>query len=436
MSPMQFDNGVEPGEYCAAAISAAAEVQGFFTSAADSLGLDDDLRAPLSTAQREVTARVRVPMDDGSIQTFTGWRVQHNDARGPFKGGIRFHPNVSLDELRAFASLMTWKTALLDVPFGGGKGGVVADPRLLSDSEQETLARGFFRQLLPVIGPETDIMAPDINVDGRVMEWMADEYARLVRWDPAIVTGKPVTRGGVVSRPPATGRGAFACLDTFVRSRGASRSDLRVAVQGFGAAGRYLAIAAYDAGFRIVAVADSKGAVVNQSGLDPRVVLEHKRRTGSVSDVDGAETFAPGAVIGVDCDVLAPAALSRTIDKENHDTVRARLVLEVANHPIATEALEGLAQRGIEVLPDILASAGGVVVSYFEWAQNRAPDDWKNADFDALLDSRMSAATTAVVERARTTRRGLRQAAYEIAVERVAAAERRRGLMPRIAAAS
>jgi glutamate dehydrogenase/leucine dehydrogenase len=424
-----FDKGVEPSGFSGAALSASAEVQHFLQSAADSLGLDDDLRAALSVAQREVTARMGVPMDDGSIQTFTGWRVQHNDARGPFKGGIRFHPGVSLDELRAFASLMTWKTALLDIPFGGAKAGVLADPGLLSDRELERLARGFLRQLLAVIGPETDIMAPDVNVDERVMDWMADEYARLLRWDPAIVTGKPVTKGGLIARPRATGRGAFACLDAFVRSRGGRRADLRVAVQGFGAAGRHLAIAAYDAGYRVVALADSKGVVVKDEGLDPRVVLEHKRRTGSVSDVEGAETLAPDAVIGVDCDVLAPAALSRSIDNENHDTVRARVVLEVANHPISADALRGLAQRGIEVLPDILASAGGVVVSYFEWARNRAPEEWSNSDFDAQLEARISAATTAVLERAQTTGRGLRQAAYEIAVERVAAAERRRGLI-------
>jgi glutamate dehydrogenase/leucine dehydrogenase len=416
-------------------LSGAGEVRGFFAAAADALNFDDDLRAALSMAQREVTARVRVPMDDGSIQNFTGWRVQHNDARGPFKGGIRFHPDVSLDELRAFASLMTWKTALLDVPFGGGKAGVVADPWLLSGRELERLARGFFRQLVAVIGPETDIMAPDVNVDERVMAWMADEYARLMSWDPAIVTGKPATNGGLVARPRATGRGAFACLDTFVRSRGERRDDLRVAVQGFGAAGSHLAMAAHDAGYQVVALADSKGAIVNEKGLDPRVALAHKRRTGGVGDLEGAETLAPEAIIGVACDVLAPAALSRAIGSENHDTVKARVVLEVANHPVSAEGHQGLAQRGIEVLPDILASAGGVVVSYFEWAQNRSPEDWKNADFDALLESRMSEATSAVLERAQATTRGFRQAAYEIAVTRVAAAERRRGLMPRIAAA-
>jgi glutamate dehydrogenase (NAD(P)+) len=434
MFVMQFDNGVEPDSRSAAATSAAGAVQGFFLSAADSLGLDDDLRAVLSVAQREVTARVRVPMDDRSVQTFTGWRVQHNDARGPFKGGLRFHPGVSLDELRAFAALMTWKTALLEIPFGGGKGGILADPRLLSDGELERLARGFLRQLLAVIGPETDIMAPDVNVDERVMDWMVDEYAQLTRLDPAVVTGKPVAKGGLVARPRATGRGAFACLDALVRSRGKRRDDLRVAVQGFGAAGRHLAMAAYDAGYRVVALADSKGTVLNVMGLDPRVVLEHKRQTGSVSDVDDAETLAPDAVVGTDCDVLAPAALSETIDNENHDIVKARVVLEVANHPVSVDALEGLAQRGIEVVPDILASAGGVVVSYFEWAQNRAPEDWKGADFDALLDARMSGATASVLERAQTG--DLRQAAYEIAVERVAAAERRRGLVPETAVAS
>jgi glutamate dehydrogenase/leucine dehydrogenase len=436
MSPMGFDNGVEQADYQAAAMSAAAAVKGFFLSAADSLGLDDDLRAALSEAQREVAARVRVPMDDGSIQNFTGWRVQHNDARGPFKGGIRFHPEVTLDELRAFASLMTWKTALLDVPFGGGKGGVVVDPQLLSSRELESLSRGFFRQLLTVVGPETDIMAPDVNVDEQVMDWMADEYAQLMRKDPAIVTGKPAPNGGLAARPPATGLGAFACLDAFVRAKGERRADLRLAVQGYGAAGSHLALAAHRAGYRIVALADSKGAIVKESGLDPRAALEHKRRTGSVSDLEGAETLAPDAVIGVDCEVLAPAALSQVINEENHDEVRARVVIEVANHPVSTEVLPALDERGTEVLPDILASAGGVVVSYFEWARNRVPVDWSGVDFEALLDSRMRKTTGAVFRRAKTTGAGLRRAAYEIAVERVARAERRRGLVPRAGIAS
>lgn len=430
---MHFDKGVEQGGYRTTARNAATAVQGFFLSAAGSLDLNDDLRTALLEPQREVTARVRVSMDDGSIQTFTGWRVQHNDARGPFKGGLRFHPNVTLDEVRAFASLMTWKTALLDVPFGGGKGGLVVDPRLLSDGELERLARGFFRQLLTMIGSETDIMAPDVNVDERIMAWMADEYAQLMHKDPAIVTGKPAPQGGLVARPRATGRGAFACLDAFVRARGERRADLRVAVQGCGSAGRHLALAAHDAGYRIVALADSKGAVVKETGLDPRVALEHKRRTGTVSDLEGAETLAPDVFIGVDCDVLALAALSRAINEENHDEVRARVVIEVANHPASTEALVGLSERGIDVVPDILASAGGVVVSYFEWAGNRAPEDWKGADFDVLLESRMRETTDTVLRRAQTTAGGLRQAAYEIAVERVAAAERQRGLMLRTA---
>src|SRR5919106_2919478 len=247
MSAMEFDNGVEPSGLPSTTDS-ADQVRGFFTAAADALNLDEDLRAALSVAQREITGRVRVLMDDGTIQSFTGWRVQHNDARGPFKGGIRFHPTVSLDELRAFASLMTWKTALLNVPFGGAKGGVGTDSWLLSDRELEGLARGFLRQFLGVVGPETDIMAPDVNVDERVMAWMADEYARLIRRNPSIVTGKPVKMGGLAARHRATGRGAFFCLDTFIRWRGERRTDVRVAVQGFGAAGSHLAIAAHDAG--------------------------------------------------------------------------------------------------------------------------------------------------------------------------------------------
>jgi glutamate dehydrogenase (NAD(P)+) len=431
---MKFDNGVER-EYQAAAESAAAAVRDFFLSAAESLDLDEDLRTALSEPQREVTVHVRVPMDDGSVQSFKGWRVQHNDARGPFKGGLRFHPDVTLDELRAFASLMTWKTALLDLPFGGGKGGVIADPRLLSEAELENLARGFFRQLLTVIGADLDIMAPDVNVDERVMAWMADEYERLAHRNPAIVTGKPVPEGGLVARPRATGRGAFACLDALLRARRERRADVRLAVQGFGSAGSHLALDAHDAGYRVVALADSKGTAVNERGIDPRAAVEHKRLTGTVSDLEGTESLAPDAVVGVECDVLAPAALSRAINEENHDQVRARLVLEVANHPASTEALEALSDRGVEVVPDILASAGGVVVSYFEWARNRSPVDWYDVDFDAMLDARMRKTTGAVFRRAEATGAGLRRAAYEIAVERVARAERRRGLVPRPPAA-
>jgi glutamate dehydrogenase (NAD(P)+) len=408
-------------------MNANEAVQGFFEAAADRLSLEPSIRAVLDTHQRQTIVQVRVPMDDGTIVTLQGYRVQHNNARGPFKGGLRFHQTVSIDEIKCFAALMTWKCSLLDIPFGGGKGGVTVDPKQLSEAELERLSRSFIRAIAPVIGPTIDIPAPDVNTGPREMGWMVDEYGRMFGDAPAVLTGKPIALGGSLGRDAATGRGGFLCLERIAHHRGWSRDKIRVAVEGYGNAGSWFSLLAAQAGYRIVAVSDSKGGVVNPEGLDPRAVLQHKRETSSVVDFKHGDTISGDELIGVDCEVLVPAAMEEHIRGDNADEVKANLVLEVANYPVTPEADDLLKTRGVTVIPDILASAGGVVVSYLEWAQNLQRERWNEDRVNAHLAELMNAATDDVL--ARANERGIthREASYEIAVERVAEAERLRG---------
>jgi glutamate dehydrogenase (NAD(P)+) len=402
-------------------------VQEFFNQAADRIGLDDSTRRVLQTPRREVAVQIRVPMDDGSLEVYEGWRVQYNAARGPFKGGLRFHPNASLDEFRCFAALMTWKTALLDVPFGGGKGGVRVDPKLLSDDELQRLCRAFFAAIDMVVGPRRDIPAPDVNTGPREMAWMYDEYSRIHGDSPAVITGKPVTLGGSLGRDAATGRGALLCLDRIAHHRGWTRGKMRVAVEGYGNAGSWFALLADNLGYRVVAVSDSRGAIHNPEGLNPREVLEHKRETGSVVGFKHADTIEGEDIIGVACDVLVPAALEESIRVDNAGRVQANLVLEVANYPTTPEADSALASRGITVVPDILGSGGGVTVSYLEWAQNIQSERWSEDRVIRRLQQLMEEATDAVMDRAHENAITHRAAAYEIAIERVAEVGRIRG---------
>lgn len=408
-------------------MGAFAAVQGFFQDAADRLKLEPDIREILSTPFREVSVQVRVPMDDGSLALYRGYRVQHNGARGPFKGGIRFHPNVTLDEIRCFAALMTWKTALLDLPFGGGKGGVKVDPKLLSQSELERLSRNFMNAVRHVVGPTEDVMAPDVNTDARVMGWMFDEFARRAGYHPEAITGKPLALWGSLGREAATGRGALVCLDRIVKHRELNREDVRIAVQGFGNAGSWLSRLADELGYRVVAVSDSKGTVMNPKGLEPHMVLAHKRETGSVVGFYGGESVEGEEIFGVDADVLAPAALEEAITRHNVERIRARIVLEVANYPTTPEAEQALIDRGVTTVPDILSSGGGVVVSYLEWAQNMQHEQWREKTVNARLTEMMQEATDLVLARAERDGLSLRQAAYDVAVARVAEAERVRG---------
>ena len=402
-------------------------VQGYFEQAADRIRLDDGARRVLSRHRREVAVSVRVAMDDGSFQVYPGWRIQHNGARGPYKGGLRFHPKASLDEFRCFSALMTWKTALLDVPFGGGKGGVQVDPKALSVAELERLCRSFFSAIETVVGPHRDIPAPDVNTGPREMAWMYDEYSKSRGEIPAVITGKPIALGGSLGRDAATGRGALYALDRIVRSRRWTREHIRVAVEGYGNAGSWFAQLAHQLGYRIVAVSDSQGAIVNLEGLNPHDVLDHKRETGSVVEMKHADTIAGDDLIGVECEVLAPAALEETLRVDNADRVQANVVLEIANLPTTPDGDRLLHDRGVWVIPDILGSAGGVTVSYLEWVQNLQRARWNEDVVNGRLKESMESATDLVLERANENAITHRAAAYEIAVERVAEAGRSRG---------
>ena len=407
--------------------SAFEAVQGFFEQAADRLDLEPSIREALATPTREVSVQVRVPMDSGDLRVFRGHRVQYNNARGPYKGGLRFHPGVSLDEIRCFSALMTWKTALMNIPFGGGKGGVEVEPKLLSEAELERLSRSFIRAISDFIGPEVDVPAPDVNTTPQIMAWMTDEYSRRYGPSPAVLTGKPVSVGGSLGRDSATGRGSAICLERFIRSRGLDRGETTVAIEGYGNAGSWLAILLQELGYPVVAVSDSKGAAVSSTGLPAGDVLRHKRETGSVVDFPGAETVRGEEIIGLDCNVLVLAALEESVTERNAGQVKADVIVETANYPVTPEAEPILSANGVTVLPDILASGGGVAVSYLEWAQNMQRESWPEDRVNARLAELMDEATQQVLHRAEAEGISLREAAYLVGVERVAEAERARG---------
>jgi glutamate dehydrogenase (NAD(P)+) len=407
--------------------SAFEAVTGSFEAAAERLNLELSLREAMATPTREVTVQVRVPMDGGGFKVYKGYRVQYNNARGPYKGGLRFHPNVSLDEIRCFAALMTWKTALMNIPFGGGKGGVQVDPKLLSEAELERLSRSFMRAIAEVIGPNVDVPAPDVNTTPQIMGWMADEYARRYGPNPAVITGKPIAFGGSLGRDSATGRGALFCVDHLIRARGLKRNEQTLAIDGYGNAGSWLAILAHEIGYTIVALSDSKGAIHNPKGLHPEKVLAHKHETGSVVGFEGADTISGDDIFGVDCTVFVPAALDESIKEDRAKQITAKIILEEANYPVTTEADAILADRGVTILPDILASGGGVAVSYLEWVQDLQREAWTEERVNARLEDIMEAATAGVLARADKEKVTLREAAYLIGVERVAEAEVARG---------
>jgi glutamate dehydrogenase (NAD(P)+) len=407
--------------------SAFEAVRSFYERAAEQLGLELSLREALATPAREVTVQVRVPMDFGGFKVFKGYRVQHNNARGPFKGGIRFHPVVSLDEILSFSMLMTWKTSLMNIPFGGAKGGVQVDPKILSEAELERLSRAYMRSIADLIGPQVDVPAPDVNTTPQIMAWMADEYSRRFGPNPAVITGKPVIVGGSLGRDAATGRGAAICLDHLARARGWHREETPVAIQGFGNAGSWLAMILTEMGYPVIGVSDTQGGVVSYKGLPPQEVLEHKRDTGSVVGFAGAEDVEGDELLRVECEVLALAALEASVDESNAEDVKARTILETANYPVTPEGEAVLEGRGATVIPDILASGGGVAVSYLEWVQDLQRQQWPEERVNDDLAEIMGTATKSVLHRAEHEGLSLREAAYLIAVERVAQAEIARG---------
>ncbi len=403
-----------------------------FLRAAELGGLSDAAVAVLSSTYRELRVQVPVRRDDGSLSVYVGYRVQHNGARGPYKGGTRYHPAADLEEVRALASLMTWKTALVDVPFGGAKGGIQVDTTTMSRPEVERMSRRYFGQIAHVIGPARDIPAPDMNTDAQVMSWFMDEYGRRHGHTPQIVTGKPLALGGSLGREAATGRGVVIILDEAVRHLDLGAPDeLTIAIQGFGNVGSWTARLAVEAGYRVVAVSDVRGGIVDRRGLDVAAVGRHVSETGSVVDLPGTEALSNTELLELDVDVLIPAALGEVITGANADRIGARLVIEAANHPVTPAADVVLGERGVVVVPDILANAGGVIVSYFEWVQNNQELRWEEDEVNRRLSRRLRSAYQACRtfgEQASGVDR-MRDAAFSLAVTRVVEAATLRGYL-------
>ncbi|MBC5800299.1 MAG: Glu/Leu/Phe/Val dehydrogenase [Candidatus Eremiobacteraeota bacterium] len=395
------------------------------------IGLDEGVHAYLREAKRVLQVSVPVRMDDGRLQMFEGFRVQHNMSRGPGKGGIRFHPDVTLDEVKALAMWMTWKCALVNIPFGGAKGGVICDPKAMSERELERLTRRFTSEISIIIGPEKDIPAPDVYTTPQIMAWIMDTFSMQHGYSVAgVVTGKPVSIGGSLGRDKATARGCLYVVDEAMREIGKERSGARVAVQGFGNAGMHAADLMDAAGYQIVAVSDSRGGVANDAGLDIEGLIAYKARTGSVVGFKGGEALDNKAVLEYDCDVLVPAALEKVITPENAPRVRAKIIAEAANGPTLPDADDILYDRGIMVLPDILANAGGVTVSYFEWVQDLQNNFWEEDEINDRLRRKMVRAFTETLEAAKHHRVNMRRGAYAVAIDRVAEATMSRGLYP------
>ncbi len=418
-------------ENAAAQVNAWQVAQQQFDLAAEMLNLDTGLRRVLREPRRELTVHFPVHMDDGSVQVFTGYRVQHNLGRGPAKGGIRYHQDVSIDEVKALAMWMTWKCAVVGIPYGGGKGGVIVDPKKLSMKELEGLSRRFFTEIEVLIGPQSDIPAPDVNTTPQIMSWFMDTYSMHVGYTvPGVVTGKPISLGGSEGRNEATARGCVYTIVEAARHLGMELRGAKVAVQGFGNAGNIAAGLMVEEGATVVAVSDSQGGIRNMAGLDIARVLQWKAEHGTVVGFPGSETITNAEVLETECDVLIPAALENQITASNAGNVKARIVAEAANGPTTPEADEILFRNGVFLIPDILCNAGGVTVSYFEWVQDLNRDHWTEADVNAKLKVIMVKAFAEVLAQAQGQHVNMRTGAYLLAVQRVADATALRGLYP------
>jgi len=402
-----------------------------FDYAAEKCGLEPGLCEVLRRPRRALSLSLPVKMDDGSIRVFEGFRVQHNSARGPCKGGIRYHPNVTFDEVRALATWMTWKCAIVNIPFGGAKGGIVCDPHKLSHNELERLTRRYAYEISPLIGPDKDIPAPDVYTDAQVMAWIMDTYSMTHGSSaPGVVTGKPLFLGGSLGRNEATARGCLFTVRAACKELGINLSGATVAIQGFGNAGSIAAQLLAKDGAKVIAVSDSHAGVVNRAGLNVEELLAFKVKTHSVEGFPSAESISSEALIELQCDILIPAALENQITMQNAERVKARIVAEAANGPTTPHADEILARRGITVLPDILANAGGVTVSYFEWVQNQEGLLWDSDEVNVRLQKIMSRAFHDMLEAMRKHHVPPRAAAMSVAVGRVAEATLVRGLFP------
>jgi glutamate dehydrogenase (NAD(P)+) len=418
----RVDKATKPAE-----VSNYEIVNHWFSVAAERLGLPDDLATVMRTSYREVRVQLPIRLSDGRIHVFSGFRVQHNGARGPYKGGIRYHPEVDLDEVRALAALMSWKTAIAGVPYGGAKGGIDVPARDLSQEELEKLTRSFIDKINHVIGPTRDIPAPDVNTNAQVMAWMMDEYGKLHGHTPACVTGKPIPLGGSYGREAATGRGLVYCYREAAPQLGLTPPETRVAVQGFGNVGSWAARILQHLGCRIVAVSDHTGSIHSTAGIDCEDLVRHIGESGDLANYEKAERTTAEEFLATECEVFVPAALGGMIHADNADLINARVVLEGANSPTTPTADEILADRDVLVVPDVLANAGGVVVSYFEWVQNLQHFRWDEREVNDKLGTIMRRAFREVSARAQQDDVSLRTAAYEVGIERVVEAARTRG---------
>ncbi|MGG3894827.1 Glu/Leu/Phe/Val family dehydrogenase [Geobacillus stearothermophilus] len=395
--------------------------------ALEKLGYPEEVYELLKEPIRVLTVRIPVRMDDGSVKIFTGYRAQHNDAVGPTKGGVRFHPDVTEREVKALSIWMSLKCGIVDLPYGGGKGGIVCDPRTMSFRELERLSRGYVRAISQIVGPTKDIPAPDVFTNSQIMAWMMDEYSRIREFDsPGFITGKPLVLGGSHGRETATAKGVTICIREAAKKRGLSLEGARVVVQGFGNAGSYLAKFLHDAGAKVVGISDVYGALYDPNGLDIDYLLERRDSFGTVTKLF-KNTISNKELLELDCDILVPAAIENQITAENAPRIKASIVVEAANGPTTLEATEILTQRGILLVPDVLASAGGVTVSYFEWVQNNQGYYWTEEEVEQRLEKVMVKAFNNVYEMAQTRRVDMRLAAYMVGVRKMAEACRFRG---------
>lgn len=401
--------------------------QKIIKEALDKLGYPEQVYELLKEPLRMLTVRIPVHMDDGSVRIFTGYRAQHNDAVGPTKGGIRYHPDVTEDEVKALSIWMSLKSGLMDLPYGGGKGGIICDPREMSFPELERLSRGYVRAISQIVGPTKDIPAPDVMTNSQIMAWMMDEYSRIREFDsPGFITGKPIVLGGSHGREKATAKGVTLCIREAAKKKGLKVEDCTVAIQGFGNAGGFLAKFMHDVGAKVVAISDAYGALYDPEGLDIDYLLDRRDSFGTVTTLF-KDTLTNKELLELPCDILVPAAIENQITAENASRVKAGIVVEAANGPTTMQATEILTEKGVLLVPDVLASSGGVTVSYFEWVQNNQGYYWYEEEVEGKLEKIMVSAFENVYQTARVRKINMRLAAYMVGVRKAAEASRFRG---------
>ena len=402
-----------------------------FDLAAEKLGLQENMRQRIKFPQRILIVSIPVRMDDGKVIRFEGYRVQHNVMRGPAKGGVRYHPNVTMDEVKALATWMTWKCAVAGIPYGGGKGGITCNPKEMSLNELERLTRRYFSEIMPIIGPEKDIPAPDVYTNAQTMAWMMDTFSVNKGYTvPGVVTGKPIEIGGSLGRETATARGTVYTIESAAKHLNMDLSNATCVVQGYGNAGSNAAKLIHEIGTKVIAVSDSKGGIINKNGLDLDEVEKHKKETGSVIGFSDADDITNLELLSTECDVLIPAALENAITNENADDVKTKIIAEAANGPTTPEADKILEDKGVFIIPDILANAGGVTVSYFEWVQNGQNFFWSEDEINNRLREIMLASFNSVLEMREKHNAHMRIAANMLGISRVAQAAELRGLYP------